>query len=275
MFNRYGLRWNHVNGTAFIIPITLGCLLWKYAPSKVLKSELRISVIYAIIIVPSCTIIDACNIFIILDDIQQDEICQLTNLHSDAYKYNHRAHRCQSNLKRCVIGDCMLSLGILGYMLLTTCYFPRNFRILTSVNTDDKYDKDLEVQSFAILRTITLSEILLSETYFLSFMHHLEEHESNSLGVVLCYIEMVQFKAMVDSTFNLSTNAQTSRLPANDHDGFERISSHEIQGHDCEYYQFGIINNSEIPESDIVYHSNEHQITQDCTTNTYIWMIEN
>lgn len=266
-FTQYGISWNYVNGIVFIIPITFICLLWRYAPSQALKSELRISAIYGIIIVPVCTVIDECNF---LDDIQSDiDLYQLSSLHSDAFKYNHWAHRCQSNLKRCIIGDCALSLAILGYILLMTCYFPSQFSKHTSINnTDNNDENDLELQSFVILRTITLSQILQSDTHFLSFIQHFEQNEPESLGVVLCYIEMIQFKVMVDSTFNLCTKIETSRSSRND--GFQRISLRELQIHDCEYYQYGIINNSAIPESQIVYHSNEHESNCDFWEIVYI-----
>ena len=126
-FVQHGIYWDYVIGAAFIVPIACACFMYRYAPSKALTSELRIAIIYAIIVVPVCTVIDGYGV---LDNLQDIDIYQLSNIHPDAYKYNHRAHRCQSNLKRCIIGECVFSLGIFWYMLLTTCYFPWKYRVM-------------------------------------------------------------------------------------------------------------------------------------------------
>lgn len=140
-----------------------------------------------------------------------------------------------------------------GYSLLALI---STLFVLKRIDKDIKLKSKLKIESnssdiddsLSKYKLIKLSTILKDENNFLLFIQHL--CRECAVELLLCFIELLQFKYNLNSIFNLSSSIQTIKTKTND----DNNNNNYYDNNDCfDFNSCNLENNHSIPKSSIVY----------------------
>ena len=84
----------------------------------------------------------------------------IDNVHIDAFQYNYRAHYCQINIYRCAVPEFIFSLGVLGYMLITTCWMTRKYTVCRNMSNEADTGMEMEQRKNGLIVLIDIGMYL-------------------------------------------------------------------------------------------------------------------
>ena len=240
---QYIPHWNAAKEILFIIPILTELTLYFKSPdipnNKLwLKYELL-----AVMIIPICVFISVVpfNMYILW---MYDEYQGINN---------------QQNMEGIYNALTIIEMAPIAMVLtyIPTWWVPKHF---SSNISKKRYHKLSNTSSNDILVcNYSLYQILSDENLINGFIAHF--CVDSNVAIITCFIEMVQFKDLIQKTFNISIDRMNNRLSTIDEDHDEQ---HDDQNQ--ELYIFSeclLCSNEAIPKSNIVYKLNQHRSIKD------------
>ena len=144
-------------------------------------------------------------------------------------------------------------LSIFGYFMFHSYIMPKKFnkKEYQVINVESNSKSDENVKNLSIMQLFTNNKNKEELEGFIRFL--CKEFEIENF---LCFVEMYQFKYLLDYTFSVSTKLAQDRSTSVD------IDDDKYRGIDDEYDYYsmnGLIDNRLIPKSHIVYNLNKHE----------------